>query len=140
MAIFICNQNQFAGCPANRKARAVCLRTEVTPGIFFLEANMKRVVDGKKFDTDTADLIAEWDNGFYGSDFKRCRESLYRSKKGAWFVCGSGGPMSKYARPVGNMMTGGDGLEPISELEARQWLEQKHFVSEIEAHFQVEEA
>jgi hypothetical protein len=103
---------------------------------------MKRIIDGKKYDTETAVCIASWHNGYYGGDFKRCEESLYRTQKGSWFLCGSGGPMSKYARPVGDMTSGGDGLEPITPDEARQWLEEKHFTDELEEHFagEIEEA
>lgn len=103
---------------------------------------MKRIIEGKKYDTETADCIAELDNGYYGNDFKRCKESLYRTKKGTWFLAGEGGPMSKYARPLGNMTTGGEGLEPITPDHARQWLEEKDFTDELEEHFaeEIEEA
>ena len=103
---------------------------------------MKRIINGKVYDTDTADCIASWDNGRYDLDFKQCEESLYRTKNGAWFLVGSGGPMSKYAHPAGNMTSGGEGLEPISAEEARQWLEEKDFTPELEQYFsdQLEEA
>jgi hypothetical protein len=103
---------------------------------------MKKIVDGKVYNTETAECIAEWDNGFYGNDFKRCEESLYKTKKGAYFLAGEGGPMSKYARPVGNMTGGGDGLEPITEHEAQKWLEDRDFTKELEEYFseQLQEA
>lgn len=103
---------------------------------------MRRVINGKVYDTGKAELIAEWDNGYYGNDFKRCEESLYRTPKGAWFVVGEGGPMSKYARPVGNMTSGGDGLEPLTGDEAYQWLEDKRETELIEKCFpdRIEEA
>lgn len=101
---------------------------------------MKKVIDGKMYNTDTADFIHDWDNGFYGNDFKTCEESLYQTKKGAFFLAGSGGPMSKYAESCGNMVCNGDGIEPISKKEAIRWLEshdgsdvlEKMFADEIE--------
>jgi hypothetical protein len=103
---------------------------------------MKRIVNGKVYDTETAECVADWHNSFYGGDFQRCEESLYRTKKGAWFLAGEGGPMSKYARPVGNMTSGGEGLEPITPKEAQEWLEAKGFTAELEEYFsdQIEEA
>lgn len=96
---------------------------------------MKRIIDGKVYNTETAEEIASWHNGYYGGDFKRCEESLYRTPKGSWFLAGEGGPMSKYARPAGNMTSGGDGLEPLTPDEARRWLEEKDFVAELEQYF-----
>ncbi len=47
---------------------------------------MKRIINGERYDTETAEV--DWDNGYYGGDFKRCEETLSRTKKGAWFSCG----------------------------------------------------
>lgn len=97
---------------------------------------MRRVIDGKIYDTKTADCIAEWENQYYRNDFHFCEESLYRTKRGNWFLAGGGGPMSKYARSAGqNSWTGGEGLESLTSDEARQWLEEKGFTEELEEHF-----
>lgn len=63
---------------------------------------MKKVINGKMYNTETATRIASWDNGIYGNDFKSCEEDLYLSKKGQYFVAGSGGAMSSYAQSYGN--------------------------------------
>jgi len=96
---------------------------------------MRKVIAGKIYDTDKATCVAEWDNGYYGNDFKRCEENLYRTEKGAWFTYGEGGPMSKYARAAGNMTAGGDGLRPLTDDEAMQWLEDKGETDMIEEFF-----
>jgi hypothetical protein len=104
---------------------------------------MKRIIDGKSYNTETAECIATWSNHHYPNDFHYCEESLYRTAKGAWFVAGEGGAMSKYSRPVGNNgRGGGEGLEPFTADEARRWLEEHNFVDELEEHFgsQIEEA
>lgn len=103
---------------------------------------MKRIIDRKKYDTETAECIATWSNHYYPNDFHYCEESLYRTKKGAWFVAGEGGPLSKYSRPCGGGSCGGDGLEPISEKEAQEWLESKGLYDELEENFgdKIEEA
>lgn len=102
----------------------------------------KAIINGKRYNTETATLVDEWDNGLSYSDFKHCEESLYRTKKGSWFTLGSGGPMSRYARSVGGSMTSGDRdvIRPISADEAREWLEryghddliEKFFAADIE--------
>lgn len=58
---------------------------------------MRAVIDGKRYDTETAVLVAEWHNGRNISDFNHCDESLYRTKRGSWFIAGSGGANSAYA-------------------------------------------
>ena len=74
-------------------------------------------------------------------DFKHCEESLYRTTKGAWFLVGEGGPMSKYAEPVSGGMIGGSALTPLSDREAQRWLEDRQAHADvITAHFTVEAA
>lgn len=67
---------------------------------------MIRIVDGKRYNSETAEAVAEWDNGFGSSDFKACSETLYRTEKGAFFLVGSGGPLSEYAVPISGGMSG----------------------------------
>lgn len=43
---------------------------------------MKKVVDGKVYNTETAELVHEWSNGRYGNDFRYRGKDLYRTKKG----------------------------------------------------------
>ena len=84
---------------------------------------MKKIIDGKRYDTETATKIHEWDNGIYGNDFKSCEEALYKTKNGAYFLYGSGGPASKYAEPCGNnSMGGGSDIIPMEPEEAFTWL------------------
>ena len=97
---------------------------------------MKKVINGKVYNTETATLIHEWDNGIYGNDFKRCEEGLYRTDKGAYFTAGSGGPMSKYARSCGNnARCGGEGINVLTKEEALEWLESHDGDDAIEEYF-----
>lgn len=103
---------------------------------------MKRIINGRSYNTETAECVATWSNHYFPNDFHYCEESLYRTKKGAWFVAGEGGALSKYSRSCGNGSCGGDGLEPINVEEAMRWLETHDFTNELEEHFsdQIEEA
>jgi len=96
---------------------------------------MKQVIDGKVYNTETATLIAEDSYGF-PRDFHHWEESLYITKKGAYFIAGSGGPMTKYAVSVGNNSTSGSSrIEPLSKEEALTWLESHGSAEDIEKYF-----
>jgi hypothetical protein len=86
---------------------------------------MRKVIDRKVYDTETAELIHKWDNGYFPSDFEWCREELYRTPKGNFFILGSGGAKSKYAVPVGSSgWSGSSGnIIPVSKERAIEWLE-----------------
>lgn len=85
---------------------------------------MKKIIDSKMYNTETAELIQEWDNGIYGADFQRCSEELYRKKTGEFFLHGEGGPLTKYAVSYGAQNVGwGEIIIPFSEAEAKDWME-----------------
>lgn len=85
---------------------------------------MKKVIKGKLYDTDTAQLVGEWDNGRYGSDFGRCEEALYKKRTGEFFLHGRGGPMSRYATIRGSEATDGEEIAPLTYTEAQKWAEE----------------
>jgi hypothetical protein len=61
---------------------------------------------------------------------------LYKTKKGKYFIAGSGGPMSKYAVPSGNgSVGGGSDIKEVDEYEAFQWLCENGFEDEAETEF-----
>jgi len=97
---------------------------------------MKQIIDGKMYNTDTADEIASWDNGCYGNDFNACEEALYQTKKGVFFVYGTGGPRSKYAQSFGsNSFGGGGGFNVLSSDEAFEWLQDHGCTKALETYF-----
>ena len=101
---------------------------------------MKKIINGKKYDTDTAKAVGTWDNGRSGRDFSHCAETLYRKRTGEYFLYGVGGPMSKYSQSNGNTTSGGEDIRPLTEAEARKWAEEKLTAGEYEEIFgEVEE-
>ena len=96
---------------------------------------MKKIIDGKTYNTKTAIEIADYSNGLSVSDFGHVKETLYVTKKGAYFLAGSGGAMTKYAKTIGNMMCDGEGIEPLTEKEALVWLESHDETDAIERYF-----
>lgn len=85
---------------------------------------MKKIIHGKSYDTETAQLMGEWDNEAYGK-FEYCYEGLYRKRTGEFFLYGTGGPMSIYAHYVSyNETSGSSVIEPLTYVEAAQWAEE----------------
>ena len=86
---------------------------------------MKKIINGKLYDTATAKRLADWENMYDVGNFAYCHESLYRKKTGEFFLYGSGGPMTQYAEAVGqNSWRGGARIMPMTFAEAREWAEE----------------
>jgi hypothetical protein len=86
---------------------------------------MYKVINGKRYNTETADRIAQDDGHFGRSDFKWCEETLYRKHTGEYFLYGEGGPLSKYAAPAyGGGRESGEKITPLSYTEAQKWAEE----------------
>ena len=101
---------------------------------------VRKIINGKKYDTDTAQFIGENRSNVAVNDFRYFRECLYRKKTGEYFLAGEGGPASKYCKPdIGSGWTGGEAITPLSEEEAREWAEKYLSVDEYEAEFGIVE-
>ncbi|MCL2140337.1 MAG: hypothetical protein FWH42_01465 [Dehalococcoidia bacterium] len=97
---------------------------------------MFKVINGKRYDTSTAQEVASWDNGLGASDFHNYEETLYRKQTGEYFLYGEGGPMSPYRKSTGqNTWSGGAAIKPLSIEEAREWAEKKLSGDEYEEIF-----
>ena len=96
---------------------------------------MKRIINGKRYDTDKAECLA---NASYSNrrDFSYWSEDLYRKRTGEYFLYGEGGPASRYAVTAGqNVWSGGEKIIPISEDTAREWAEKYLDADEYEKIF-----
>ena len=103
---------------------------------------MKKILNGKTYNTDTAWLITELPCSTESTrDFDWHMTYLYRTKKGAYFLSGEGGPMTMWASEQGNGRGWGEGLRVIDEEEARQHMENANCTAEdfAEYGFSVEE-
>lgn len=83
---------------------------------------MKKIINGKKYDTETAKCVGDWDNGCCG-DFNFVEERLFRKKTGEFFIHGEGGAASEYAERCIDGYGYGEKIIPISEDEAKEWAE-----------------
>ena len=100
---------------------------------------MRKVINGRTYNTETSKKIGSWDNGIYGNDFRSCEENLYKNTKGAYFLVGSGGPLSKYSVSHGNNTSGSTEIIPMAEEEAQAWAEERLTGEEVEAEFGAQE-
>lgn len=86
---------------------------------------MKKIIDGKLYNTETAKQIGTWSNSGSWRDFSHMEETLYQKRTGEFFLFGEGGPMSKYAESAGqNQWTGGSKIIPLDWESAREWAEE----------------
>lgn len=85
---------------------------------------MKKYINGKKYDTETAKAVGSWSNHLSYRDFGHCEETLYRKKTGEFFLHGEGGPMTGYAERVDNMWGEGEAIRPMTFDEAQKWAEE----------------
>ena len=84
---------------------------------------MKAIINGKRYDTEKAELIHEWSNGKYTNDFNYREKNLYRTKSGSWFMHHVGGALTDMAKPAGsNSTTGSENLETVTPDEAFRFL------------------
>ena len=98
---------------------------------------MKRVINGKRYDTETAPVIAEWNNGLSDGDFHYMEETLYRTDKGTWFLQGTGGPLSSYAEVSANgrERSSSSVIVPYTSDAAKAWLESREQYNALERFF-----
>jgi hypothetical protein len=103
---------------------------------------MKKIIDGKVYNTETADSIGIYWNGYAQSDFHYEELTLYKTKKGSFFVAGESGPLGCFAKSVGNGFTGGEGLFTLTREEALEWAERHLDPEDYEEYFSdlIEEA
>lgn len=87
---------------------------------------MKKIINGKMYNTETAECVEWYTNGLSKRDFCYKEEGIYRKKTGEWFLYGEGGAMTEYAEHLAGTMRGyGEGIIPLTLQEAKEWCE-KH--------------
>lgn len=96
---------------------------------------MKKIIDRKIYNTETAKKVAYWSNDYGTTDFKWQSETLYCSPKGQYFLHGEGGPMSAYAVHKGNESSGGENIKLMTEDDTMDWMENRQLIKEMQELF-----
>jgi len=79
---------------------------------------MTKVINGKTYRSHTAQLIVTLPRHFSKTDNRWQETRLYRNQRGAYFLAGEGGALSRWAQSTPNGAIHGEGIEPISKDEA----------------------
>lgn len=96
---------------------------------------MKRIINGKKYDTETATPVCHYSYSNTG-DFHFVRKTLYRKKNGEFFIHGRGGAASEFAEQIDcNTWCGGEKMFVVTEDTAREFAEKYATVDQYEEVF-----
>ena len=97
---------------------------------------MKKIINGKLYDTETAKEIGHKTHGEGPRDFRYYSETMYRKRTGEYFLHGEGGPMSRYAVTVGqNQWSGGEKIIPLDYKAATEWAEENLDADDYQSEF-----
>ena len=77
---------------------------------------MKKRINGKKYDTETADLICSVESGNYGSQAEHFVNRLYKKASGEYFL-----------------HTYSENISPLSEESAKEWVMENFAEDEYES-------
>ena len=92
---------------------------------------MKKIINNKRYDTDTAKKVAEYDSDAARSDFNYYHEDLYQKRTGEFFLYSQGNAALKYSeldfltfsRAFPDGWQSGEKIIPLTVDEAREWAE-----------------
>ncbi len=97
---------------------------------------MKKIIEGRKYDTDTAELIASYGNGLSRSDESWYEEDLYRKKTGEYFLYGEGGAYSRHGEGgFFGPRKASRGITALTDKEMQEWAVERLGVEEYESIF-----
>jgi hypothetical protein len=82
---------------------------------------MKKIINGKVYDTETARQLGEYENDYPLYDFHWYSEQLYQKRTGEFFLFGEGHAASKYGL---NEYGAGKKIIPMSYTQAQKWAEE----------------
>ena len=86
---------------------------------------MKKVINGKLYDTEKAQRLASWENIQDIRSFSHMEETLYRKRTGEFFLHGEGEARTRYARQYESNMWGhGEEIVPLTVQAAQKWAEE----------------
>lgn len=83
---------------------------------------MKRKINGKTYDTDAEKAIAIYCNDQPDRSMYHFHEVLYIKADGEYFIHGSGGALTHYAKKYSNRSNAsGEAIIPMTVDQAREW-------------------
>lgn len=96
---------------------------------------MNKIINGKRYDTNTATLVYEAGNGYY-NDCNAWGVDLYRKRTGEYFLHFWGGSYQEFLLAESSNTYNSDGvIKPITVDDAREWLEKNADADTYESEF-----
>lgn len=84
----------------------------------------RSIINNLVYDTSTAEEICTV-TSCWEDEMRFTIETLYRTKRGRYFLHGEGGPLSEYGVYVGNTTTAGSWvIRPLTEDQARKFCQE----------------
>lgn len=100
---------------------------------------MNKVINKKRYDTDSAACVCENWNGLPPSNCDYFRETLYVKRTGEYFLYYAGGALSQYSKTDGANRWGIDGIKPLTNSEAMSFCQQYADADTYEKYFGISE-
>lgn len=96
---------------------------------------MKKIINGKIYNNETAETIYEYWNGLSTDDFRFYMESIHKTKKGTYFHYQFGGAMTEMAISKGRTTYGSEDLNLMTVEEVKEFLQKEGAVDTYEKEF-----
>lgn len=88
---------------------------------------MKKIINGKLYNTETATLIGWfYKGGTSHSDFNYIEQQIYKTKKWQYFLYIWGWARTQYATRIWNSSSGGTDIELMTIESITEWLEENN--------------
>lgn len=100
---------------------------------------MKKIINNKLYNTESAKLVGEFQSTFAVNDFHYYEEELYLKKTGEFFLYGHGNGLSPYAKRYIDGMGQGEKIIPLTDQQARKWAEENMDPDDYMELFEVDE-
>lgn len=99
---------------------------------------MKKIINGFRYNTESAQLVGRYESGHPQSDFQWWSAGLYVTKTARrFFLAGEGGPMTQFASRSGDSIGYGEKIIPMNANEALEWAGQYLEPEEFEEFFDI---
>lgn len=92
---------------------------------------MKRVINRRVYDTETAEQIARYAKNVDTNDFNYFIETLYKTDDARYFLHGRGGSNTKYAVRRNGEHSGSKEIKVFDEEDAIEWCEEQSIDGDI---------
>ena len=96
---------------------------------------MKMILNGLRYDTETATLVAEDCNGYDRGNYNYWTEQLYHTPNGRWFVYKAGGANTRYAVSLCDGSGFGESIEVLCKGAVKEWLQKHEKAEAYEKYF-----